>query len=168
MLNKVMLIGHLGADPDIRSSNGGDDIATFSLATSERWKDRDSGEKKERTEWHRIVVFGPLVEVIKSYVKKGSKIFVSGTLRTRKWQDNSGNDRWSTEVVLSGFNAQLLMLDSAGGGAGSRDYSGYQDGPGSGGGSGGGRSGNDGWSDPGRSGRGSSAFDSDLDDDVPF
>lgn len=168
MLNRVELIGHLGADPDIRSTNGGDDVASLSIATSERWTDRSSGEKKERTEWHRVVVFGPLVGVIRQYVKKGSKILVAGQLRTRKWQDNAGQDRWSTEVVLSGFNATLLLLDSAGAGSGARDYSGYQDGPGASGGGGARASGSDGWSDPGRSGRGTSAFDNDLDDDVPF
>lgn len=151
MLNEVRLIGNVGADPEIRGTQGGDKVASIRLATSERWKDRQTGEKKERTEWHSIVVFGPLVQVVEQYVKKGSKLFIGGVLRTRKWQDNAGNDRWSTEVVLSGFDAKLQMLDSAGGNGGGRsDYSGYQDGPGFGGAGGGGSAG------------------ADLDDEVPF
>lgn len=155
MLNQVQLIGHLGADPEIRSTQGGDKVASIRLATSERWKDRATGEKKERTEWHSVVVFGSLVQVIESYVKKGSKLFLQGQLRTRKWQDNNGNDRWSTEVVLSGFDSKLTLLDSAGSGSGSRDYSSYQDGPGSGGGAASGA-------------QGGGAFGNDLDDEVPF
>lgn len=155
MLNEVRLIGNVGADPEIRGTQGGDKVAAIRLATSERWKDRQTGEKKERTEWHSIVVFGPLVQVVEQYVKKGSKLFIGGQLRTRKWQDQQGNDRWSTEVVLSGFDAKLQMLDSAGGNGGGRnDYSGYQDGPGFGGTAG---------------GTGSAPnFENDLDDEVPF
>lgn len=157
MLNEVRLIGHVGADPEIRSTQGGDKVASIRLATSERWKDRVSGEKKERTEWHSIVVFGPLVQVVERYVHKGSKLFIGGQLRTRKWQDQSGNDRWSTEIVLSGFDAKLTLLDSSGAGEGRRDYSSYQDGPGFGGGSGG-----------GGGATGGPNFDNDLDDEVPF
>jgi single-strand DNA-binding protein len=112
MLNRVMLIGNVGQDPEIRSTQGGVSVATLSLATSERWTDKQSGEKKERTEWHRVVVWPEgLVGVVEKYVRKGSKIYVEGTLRTRKWTDNAGQDRYSTEVVLSGFDAKLWMLD---------------------------------------------------------
>lgn len=134
MLNQVQLIGHLGADPDIRSTQGGEKVASLRLATSERWTDRASGEKKERTEWHSVVVFGGLVDVIEQFVKKGSKIFVQGQLRTRKWVHSDGADRYSTEVVLSGFGSTLHMLDGAqGAGPGRNDYSSYEGGPGAGG-----------------------------------
>ncbi|CAD7335361.1 single-stranded DNA-binding protein [Sphingomonadales bacterium 58] len=155
MLNEVRLIGNVGADPEIRSTQGGDKVASIRLATSERWKDRQSGEKKERTEWHSIVVFGPLVQVVERFVHKGSKLFIGGQLRTRKWQDQAGNDRWSTEIVLSGFDAKLTLLDSAGGGQGQRDYSSYQEGPGFGGSAGAGAGGGGG-------------YNNDLDDEVPF
>src|SRR4051812_9896536 len=114
MLNRVMLIGHLGQDPEIRSTQAGKRVATLSLATSERWTDKTSQEKKERTEWHRVVVWPEgLVGVIEKYVRKGSKIYVEGTLRTRKWQEAQGIDRYSTEVVLNGFDAKLWLLDKA-------------------------------------------------------
>lgn len=116
MLNQVNLIGNLGADPEIRSFQNGDKVANMRLACSEKWKDRNTGERKEKTEWVSITVFGPLVNVIEQYVKKGSKLYVSGKLQTRKWQDQSGADRYSTEVVLQGPSATLVMLDSAGGG----------------------------------------------------
>lgn len=112
MLNRVMLIGNVGQDPGIRSTQAGKQVATLSLATSERWTDRQSGEKKERTEWHRIVVWPEgLVGVVEKHVRKGSKIYIEGTLRTRKWQDQHGADRYSTEVVLNGFDAKLWLLD---------------------------------------------------------
>lgn len=112
-LNKVTLIGNLGADPEIRTTNDGKEIATLSLATSESWKDRVTGERKEKTEWHRIVVFNDgLVGVIKNYVKKGSKIYIEGSLQTRKWVDNSGQEKYTTEIVLQNFNANLILLDS--------------------------------------------------------
>src|SRR5580698_2081508 len=121
-VNKVILVGNLGRDPEIRSTQGGQKIANFSLATSETWRDRTSGEHKERTEWHRVVVFNErLVDVIEKYVKKGSKLYIEGALQTRKWTDNSGQERYSTEVVLQNFRGELTMLDSArgqgGGGA---------------------------------------------------
>src|SRR5829696_6152698 len=110
MLNRVMLIGHIGQHPEIRSTQTGVQVATLSLATSERWTDRHSQEKKERTEWHRIVVWPEgLVGIIEKYVRKGSKIYIEGTLRTRKWQDQQGNDRYSTEVVLNGYDAKLWL-----------------------------------------------------------
>ena len=119
-VNKVILIGNLGADPEIRRTQDGRPIANLRLATSETWRDRNTGERKERTEWHRVVIFNEnLCKVVEQYVKKGSKVYVEGQLQTRKWQDQSGQDRYSTEVVLQGFNAQLTMLDRAGGGGGS-------------------------------------------------
>lgn len=112
-LNQVTLIGRLGADPDIRSTKDGKEVASFSLATSESWKDRTSGERKEKTEWHRIVVFNEgLVGIIKNYVKKGSKIYIEGSLQTRKWVDQGGQEKYTTEIVLQGFNANIILLDS--------------------------------------------------------
>ena len=110
-INKVILVGNLGGDPEVRHSQDGNKIVTFNVATSESWKDK-SGERKDRTEWHRVVIFSPgLAEVAEKYLKKGSKVYVEGQLRTRKWQDASGADRYSTEIVLSGFNAYMIMLD---------------------------------------------------------
>jgi len=118
-LNKVTLIGNLGKDPEIRSTSDGREIASFSIATSENWKDKITGEKKEKTEWHRIVVFKEgLVGVIKNYVKKGSKLYIEGQLQTRKWVDNTGQEKYTTEIVLQGFNASLILLDSKSGSAG--------------------------------------------------
>jgi len=110
-LNKVMLIGNVGNDPDIKSMPSGDKVANFSVATSESWKDKATGEKKEKTEWHRIVVFNRgLVGVIENYVKKGSKIYIAGKLQTRKWKDKDGVEKYSTEIVLSGFDGELVLL----------------------------------------------------------
>lgn len=117
-LNRASLIGRLGADPEIRSTQSGEKVASFRLATGEKWKDKATGEKKERTEWHSVVVWGPLVRVVEEYLTKGKRVMVEGTIRTRKWQDQSGADRYSTEIVLSGFNANLIMLDGAQGGGG--------------------------------------------------
>lgn len=112
-INKVILVGNVGRDPEIRSTQDGKEIASITLATSESWKDKMSGERKERTEWHRIVVFADgLVNVIKNYVKKGSKLYIEGALQTRKWVDNTGNERYTTEIALQGFNSVLLMLDN--------------------------------------------------------
>jgi len=112
-LNRAQLIGHLGRDPDIRHTQDGRPIANFSLATSERWTDKQSGEKKERTEWHNVVVFSePLVKVIEQHAKKGSKIFVEGALSTRKWTDQEGRERYTTEIVLRQFNGTLILLGS--------------------------------------------------------
>lgn len=110
-LNRVSLLGRLGKDPEIRSTQSGEKVASFSIATGEQWKDRNTGEKKERTEWHNIVVWGNLAGVAEKYLAKGNRVYVEGAQRTRKWQDQSGNDRWSTEVVLSGFNARLDIID---------------------------------------------------------
>lgn len=113
-INKVTLIGNVGRDPEIRTTQDGKEIASITLATSESWKDRLSGEKKERTEWHRIVVFAEgLVNIIKNYIKKGSKLYIEGSLQTRKWVDNTGVERYTTEIVLQNYNSVLLMLDSS-------------------------------------------------------
>lgn len=112
-VNKVILVGNLGRDPEIRTTQDGREIANFSIATSESWKDRNTGERKEKTEWHRVVIFNEaLVNVVKNYVKKGSKLYLEGSLQTRKWTDKDGHEKYTTEVVLQGFNAVLTMLDS--------------------------------------------------------
>jgi single-strand DNA-binding protein len=120
-VNKVILIGHLGADPEVRVLPSGGKVANFSVATSERWTDKNSGEKKEKTEWHRVVVFGNsegggLAGIAEKYLKKGSAVYLEGSLATRKWTDQGGVERYSTEVVLQGFNANLTLLDKQGGG----------------------------------------------------
>ena len=161
-VNKVILVGNLGNDPESKSFANGGEVVNLSVATSESWKDRD-GNKQERTEWHRVVIFNEnLGKVAKSYLRKGSKVYLEGQLQTRKWQDNSGQDKYSTEVVLQRFRGELVLLDSRGGG-------------GAGGGGGGdyGDSFGGGSSDFGGGGsrpqsRPAPAFDSDLDDDVPF
>ncbi|NNC59712.1 MAG: single-stranded DNA-binding protein [Erythrobacter sp.] len=169
-LNKVMLIGNLGQDPEIRSFQNGGKVCNLRIATSEQWKDRNTGERQERTEWHTVAIFSEgLVNVCERFLKKGSKVFVEGQLQTRKWQDQSGNDRYSTEVVLRGFNGTLTMLDGpggagggGGGGGGGGQRSGGQDGGwNQGGGSGGSDAGSNGGSG------GGSNYD-DLDDDIPF
>tara|TARA_B100000029_G_scaffold273589_1_gene268348 strand:- start:325 stop:807 length:483 start_codon:yes stop_codon:yes gene_type:complete len=112
-VNKVILLGNLGRDPEIRSMQSGSKMATFSIATSKRWKDKTTSEQKEKTSWHNIVVFGDgLVDIVEKYVKKGSKIYVEGELQTRKWQDQEGKDRYTTEVILQGYNSNLTLLDS--------------------------------------------------------
>lgn len=119
-LNKVCLMGRLGAEPEIRTTQAGDKVATFRMATGEQWKDKETGEKKERTEWHTVVAFGGLAKLAEGYLGKGRRVYVEGPQRTRKWQDQSGNDRWSTEVVLSGFGSRLDVIDwpeGSGGGA---------------------------------------------------
>ena len=159
-LNKVTLIGNLGNDPEIRSMNNGGKVATLSIATSESWKDKNSGEKREKTEWHRVVIFGDgLVRVAENYLKKGSKVYIEGSLQTRKWQDRDGNDKYTTEVVLQGFGGTLIMLDSRSSGGGG----GYNQDPGYDGGS----------EDQGGGSRSASAQDGpaekfDMDDDIPF
>ena len=117
-VNKVILVGNLGQDPEIRNTSDGREIANFSIATSESWKDKSSGEKKEKTEWHRVVVVSQgLVGVVKNYVKKGSKLYIEGSLQTRKWTDNQGVEKYTTEIVLQNFNSTLQILDSKGGGS---------------------------------------------------
>ena len=166
-VNKVILVGNLGKDPESRSFQNGGKVVSFSVATSESWKDKNSGERKDKTEWHNVSIFSEgLARVAEQYLKKGSKVYLEGQLETRKWQDQSGNDRYSTDVVLRNFNSSMVLLDGREGGGGSRGGGGsdwnQDDARGSGGGFGGGaRSGGGGGSRP-------SAFDSDLDDDVPF
>ncbi len=134
-LNKVMLIGNLGADPEVRSFANGGKVCNLRIATSESWRDKASGERKERTEWHSVAIFSePLVKVAEQYLKKGAKVYIEGQLETRKWQDQSGQDRYSTEVVLRPFRSELTMLDTrSGGGGGGGGYGGggggYDDGP---------------------------------------
>ncbi len=117
-VNKVILIGNLGKDPEVRRLNSGDQVVNFTLATSESWRDKQSGERKERTEWHNVVIFNEnLGKIAEQYCKKGSKVYVEGQLQTRKWQDQNGNDRYTTEIVLQRFRGELTLLDSRGGGA---------------------------------------------------
>jgi single-strand DNA-binding protein len=118
-VNKVILVGNLGADPEIRRTQDGRPVANLRVATTDSWRDKTTGERRERTEWHRVVIFNEgLCRVAEQYLKKGAKVYLEGQLQTRKWQDQSGQDRYSTEVVLQGFNSQLTMLDRAGGGGG--------------------------------------------------
>ena len=156
-VNKVILVGNLGRDPEIRTTNDGTKVANLSVATSENWRDRNTGERRERTEWHRVVIFNDrLVDVVEKYLNKGSKIYIEGQLQTRKWTDRDGQERYTTEVVLQRFRGELTMLDSRGGGGdfggggGGGDFGGGQDFGGGGGGSSSGGGGGD------------------LDDDIPF
>lgn len=169
-LNKVMLIGNLGADPEVRSFQNGGKVCNLRIATTESWKDRNTGEKQERTEWHTVAIFNEgLAGVAERFLKKGSKVYIEGQLQTRKWQDQNGNDRYSTEVVLRGPNSVMTMLDGAGGGGGGMGGGGGRSG-GFGGGSGGGNygggagAGGGGWD---QGGGGGGSYD-DLDDDIPF
>lgn len=176
-LNKVMLIGNLGADPEIRSFQNGGKVANLRIATSETWKDRQTGERKEKTEWHTVAIFSEgLVSVVERYLKKGSKVFVEGKLQTRKWQDQNGQDRYSTEIVIQGLGGTLTMLDGAQGGGGGAGGGGGSYGGGRSGGGGGGW--DQGGGSPGGSGGGGGGFGGgssgstggydDLDDDIPF
>jgi single-strand DNA-binding protein len=128
-VNKVILVGNLGRDPEIRSTQGGQRIANLSVATSETWRDRSSGERKERTEWHRVVIFNErLVDIVEKYLKKGAKLYLEGALQTRKWTDNSGQERYTTEIVLQNYRGELTMLDGGrGGGGGGGGFSGDGD-----------------------------------------
>ncbi len=167
-VNKVILIGNLGADPEIRRTQDGRPIANLSVATSESWRDKNSGERREKTEWHRVVIFNEgLCKVAEQYLKKGAKVYVEGQLQTRKWTDQSGQDKYSTEVVLQGFNGNLTMLDgrdsggtTAGGGnrtvapSGGPDYGGDYGGPST--------------SPGGERSSSGGASSRDLDDDIPF
>ena len=125
-VNKVILVGNLGKDPEIRTLNSGDRVANLTLATSETWRDKASGERKEKTEWHRVVIFNKnLADVAEKYLKKGAKVYLEGSLQTRKWTDNTGVEKFSTEVVLQKFRGELTMLDGKGGGGDERDEGGY-------------------------------------------
>jgi len=144
-LNKVMLIGRLGQDPEVRNTQDGRSLCTFSIATSESWNDKNTGEKKEKTEWHRVVVFNEgLVNIVQQYVKKGSNVFIEGQLQTRKWEDKDGIEKYTTEVVLQGFNSTFKMLDNRNSSSTDNNFS--QD---------------NAISD-------SSNFDTEIDDDIPF
>ncbi len=147
-LNRVTLIGNLGKDPEVRNTQSGDKIVSFSIATTESWNDRASGEKRERTEWHRVVIFGNgLAGVAEKYLRKGSKVFVEGALQTRKWQDQAGEDRYSTEIALKPYNSNMILLDGNRS-SGARDDAGGET-----------RNGSDNWAPPACG---------DLDDDIPF
>ena len=160
-VNKVILVGNLGADPESRSFANGGEVVNLRIATSENWKDRD-GNRQEKTEWHSVAIFNEnLGRVAKNYLRKGSKVYIEGQLQTRKWQDQSGNDRYTTEIVLQKFRGELVLLDArgeGGGGGGGRDFGGGED---FGGGGSGGSSRQQSRPQP-------AAFDTDLDDDVPF
>ena len=191
-VNKVILVGNLGADPEIRRTQDGRPIVNLRLATSESWRDRNSGERRERTEWHRVVIFNEgLAKVAEQYLKKGAKVYLEGQLQTREWEDQQGQKRYTTEVVLQGFNSTLTMLDGPGGRGGSgggEDFGGGDDfggGSGGSGGYGGGRGGARGGSGGGYGGRSSGSGGagaaaggrsggynpppaSDMDDEIPF
>ena len=158
-VNKVILVGNLGRDPEVRNMQSGDPIVHLNLATSESWKDKNSGERREKTEWHRVVIFNEnLGRIAQQYLRKGSKVYIEGALQTRKWQDQSGVEKYTTEVVLQRFRGELTMLDTradggGGGGGGSGGGDGFNDGGGGGGDFGGGSSGGGG---------------GDLDDEIPF
>ncbi|TAN50344.1 MAG: single-stranded DNA-binding protein [Rhodospirillales bacterium] len=168
-VNKVILIGNLGRDPEVRNSQNGDKIVTLNLATSESWKDRQSGERKEKTEWHRVVIFNPnLADIAERYCKKGSKLFIEGALQTRKWTDKDGNEKYTTEVVIGRFKGELGLLDGKGGGGGAssggggdfdEDSYGTPSQPAAS--AGGGKPGGAGWDRPPPGG-------GDLDDEIPF
>ena len=177
-VNKVIIVGNLGRDPESRSFQNGGKVVNLRIATSESWKDRNSGERKEKTEWHSVAIFNEgLANVAERFLRKGSKVYIEGQLQTRKWQDKDGQDRYSTEVVLQGFNSVLTMLDGpqgggGGGGGGVRDeWSGGDDfgGPSSGGGMSGGGSRGGGNKRAGSGfGQSRGGYADDLDDDVPF
>ncbi|MEG3144474.1 single-stranded DNA-binding protein [Sphingomonas sp. RT2P30] len=181
-VNKVILVGNLGRDPESRAFQNGGKVVNLRIATSESWKDRNTGERKEKTEWHSVAIFNEgLANVAEKYLRKGSKVYIEGALQTRKWQDAQGQDKYSTEIVLQGFNSVLTMLDGAPGGGGSGggnagprdDFGGNDDfgGGGGGGGFGGGRSGGAAGGGASRGGgfnQGGGGFADDLDDDVPF
>ena len=176
-LNKVMLIGNLGQDPEVKSFQNGGKVCNLRIATSENWKDRE-GQRQERTEWHSVAIFSEgLVNVAERYLRKGSKVFIEGQLQTRKWQDQQGQDRYTTEIVLRGFSGTLTMLDGApgsggggggGGGSGGRSSSDWGESSGGGGSSGGGDWGRGGSSGGGSAGGSGGGFGDDLDDDIPF
>ena len=177
-VNKVILVGNVGKDPEIRRTQDGRPIANLSLATSETWRDKATGERKEKTEWHRVVIFSePLCKVVEQYVKKGAKLYVEGAVQTRKWTDQSGVEKYSTEVVLQGFNGSLTMLDGASGGRGASGGMGMQESGGGDNDAGGGFGGGGGYSEPApkrvtKTGGGAAAskgsFDKALDDEIPF
>tara|TARA_R110002124_G_scaffold47362_4_gene141128 strand:+ start:973 stop:1482 length:510 start_codon:yes stop_codon:yes gene_type:complete len=165
-VNKVIIVGNLGRDPEVRSFQNGGKVCNLRIATSENWKDRNTGERRERTEWHSVAIFSePLAKIAEQYLRKGSKVYIEGQLETRKWQDQSGQDRYSTEVVLRPYRGELTLLDSrdSGGGGGGGNFGG--------GGSGGydDRGGSGGYdSGPSQGGGGGGGSNRDLDDEIPF
>jgi single-strand DNA-binding protein len=160
-VNKVILVGNLGKDPEIRRTQDGRPIANLSIATSETWRDKNSGERKEKTEWHRVVIFSePLCKIVEQYLKKGAKVYIEGALQTRKWTDQSGVEKYSTEVVLQGFNSTLTMLDGRSGGGGGGNFGSDDSGSDFG-------SGSPSSSAPRRA-VAAGARNSDMDDDIPF
>ena len=165
-LNKVTLIGNLGADPEVRSFNNGGKVCNLRIATSERWRDKNTGENREKTEWHSVAIFSEgLIRVCEQYLRKGSSVYIEGKLQTRKWQDQSGNDRYSTEVVLQGFDSKMVMLDGRNSGGGGGDFGGGQ----AGGGYGGGNQGGGGYGGGNQGGpQGGPAPAGGLDDEIPF
>lgn len=166
-VNKVILVGNLGADPEIRSLSSGDRVANLRIATSESWRDRTSGERKEKTEWHRVVIFNDnLVKVAEQYLRKGSTVYIEGAIQTRKWTDNTGAEKYSTEIVLQKFRGELTMLGGRGDGSGASSGGG-DDGYSSGGGNYGGGGGGGGAPRSQPSGPRES-FSADLDDEIPF
>ncbi|MDE0850096.1 single-stranded DNA-binding protein [Yoonia sp.] len=173
-VNKVILIGNLGRDPEVRSFQNGGKVCNLRIATSENWKDKNTGERKEKTEWHTVAIFQEgLVRIAEQYLKKGSKVYIEGALQTRKWQDQSGADKYSTEVVLQGFGGVLTMLDGRGDNAGGGGGGGYGGGDSGGGGydsgsGGGGGGGNYGGGSQGGGSQGGGGGRSDLDDEIPF
>ncbi len=168
-VNKVILVGNLGKDPEARSMNNGGEVISFSIATSENWNDKQSGERKEKTEWHNIVIFNEnLGKIAKQYLRKGSSVYVEGQLQTRKWTDQNGNDKYTTEVVLQRFRGELTLLGSRDGGGSGGGQGGGQSSGGSGNWGGDNNNNFGGGSGGGKSSGGAGAFDSDLDDDVPF
>jgi single-strand DNA-binding protein len=172
-VNKVILIGRLGADPEARSFQNGGKVVNLRIATSETWRDRNSGERKERTEWHSVAIFSePLAKIAEQYLKKGSSVYIEGSLETRKWQDQSGQDRYTTEVVLRPYSGNLTLLGGreggSGGGGGYDDRGGYDEGGQGGGYSGGGGSGGGRGGFGGGSGSGGGGSRSDMDDEIPF
>jgi single-strand DNA-binding protein len=176
-VNKVILVGNLGADPEVRTFQNGGKVCNLRIATSENWKDRNTGERRERTEWHSVAIFSePLARIAEQYLRKGSKVYIEGQLETRKWQDQSGQDRYSTEIVLRPYRGELTLLDGRQGGGGGGDFGGgsgggYGGGSG-GGGYGGGRDdfggGSGGRDDYGSGSGGGRAPSRDLDDEIPF
>ena len=175
-VNKVIIVGNLGADPEVKTFSNGGKIANLRIATSESWNDKQSGERREKTEWHSVTLNGDgLVGVAERFLKKGSKVYIEGKLQTRKWQDAQGNDRYTTEVVVSGFGGSMVMLDGPGGGGGRGGAGGGAQGGNDGwgqGGSGGGRGGSGGAPSGGASGNQGGGWNQgggdDFDDDVPF
>ncbi len=184
-VNKVIIVGNLGRDPEVRSFQNGGKVVNLRIATSETWRDRNSGERKERTEWHSVAIFSePLAKIAEQYLRKGSKVYIEGALETRKWQDQSGQDRYTTEIVLRPFRGELTLLDGRGEGGqgggggyddqggsyggGGGDYEGGSGGGGRGGFGGGSQGGRGGYGGGSQGGGGSGGTRNDMDDEIPF